>query len=323
VAEPGTPAVHAQAREQFDALVADLRVELHRYCARMTGSVVDGEDVVQDALAKAYYMLPAVGTISNLRGWLFRIAHNKAIDFLRRYDHRFAEPLDDHPELVQDAAPLDAAEQAEFALSHYLRLTALQRSCVILKDVMDYSLAEISEVLDISVPAIKGALHRGRSALRERAPEATQGPAQLDAQELQQLALYVRHFNARDFGALRDLLIDDAKLELVGRTHARGAQGVGSYYDNYARITGWRTEVGLVDGRPAILGFDSPTSGTGPDSVPAPGARPTFFVLVTWRNGQIAAIRDYRYARHVMELARVEVAPQSRQFSTTEATRPA
>jgi RNA polymerase sigma factor (sigma-70 family) len=119
------------------------------------GSVVDGEDVVQDTLAKAYYMLPTVGTIGNLRGWLFRIAHNKAIDFLRRYDHRFAEPLDDHPELVAEDAPLDAAERAEFALSHYMRLTALQRSCIILKDVMGYSLMEISEVLDVSVPAIK------------------------------------------------------------------------------------------------------------------------------------------------------------------------
>jgi RNA polymerase sigma-70 factor (ECF subfamily) len=311
VGEPETPAVHAQARAQFDALVADIRTELHHYCARMTGSAVDGEDVVQDALAKAYYMLPTVGTIGNLRGWLFRIAHNRAIDFLRRYDHRFAEPLDDHPDLVAEDAPLDAAEQAEFALSHYLRLTALQRSCVILKDVMDYSLAEISEVLDVSVAAIKGALHRGRSALRERVPEAKEGPARLDAQEARQLALYVRHFNARDFDALRDLLVDDAKLELVGRTHVRGAQGVGSYFDNYDRLTGWRMAVGMVDDRPAILGFDDVGPDSGPASIPPLDARPTFFVLVSWQNGRISAIRDYRYARHVMQLARITMAATS------------
>jgi RNA polymerase sigma-70 factor (ECF subfamily) len=305
VDEPGLPAVHAQAREQFDALVADVRTELHHYCARMTGSVVDGEDVVQDALAKAYYMLPTVGTIGNLRGWLFRIAHNRAIDFLRRYDHRFAEPLDDHPDLVADDAPLDAAEQAEFALSHYLKLTALQRSCVILKDVMDYSLAEISEVLDVSVPAIKGALHRGRAALRDRVPQATEEPARLDAHEARLLALYVTHFNARNFNALRDLLVDDAKLELVGRTHVRGAQGVGSYFDNYDRLTGWRMAIGMVDDRPAVLGFDDVGPDAGPDSIPPADPRPAFFVLVSWRNGQISAIRDYRYARHVMELARI------------------
>lgn len=308
--EPAPPAMHAQAREQFDALVGDIRIELHRYCARMTGSVVDGEDVVQDALARAYYQLATVGPIANLRGWLFRIAHNKAIDFLRRYDHRYAESLDDHPQLAEEGPPLDAAERADYALSYYLRLTALQRSCIILKDVMDYSLAEISEILDLSIPAIKGALHRGRSALRERAQEASEGPAPLDAQEARQLALYVRHFNARDFSALRDLLVDDAKLELVGRAHARGVRGVGSYFDNYDRITGWRMACGLVEGRPAVLGFEGLGSDSGSESIPPADLCPTFFVLVSWKSSQITAIRDYRYARHVMELARVKVLNQ-------------
>src|SRR4051812_9474088 len=80
------PPALAQARTDFDALVRDARVELHRYCARMTGSVIDGEDVLQDALAKAFYNLPMAAPGTNLRAWLFRIAHNKCIDFLRRYD---------------------------------------------------------------------------------------------------------------------------------------------------------------------------------------------------------------------------------------------
>jgi RNA polymerase sigma-70 factor (ECF subfamily) len=115
----------------------------------------------------------------------------------------------------------------------------------------------------------------------------------------------VRHFNARDFGTLRDLLVEDAKLELVGRAHVRGARGVGSYFDNYDRITGWRLARGLVEGRPAVLRFDGLASHSGPESIRPVDSRPTFFVLVKWRNGHIAAIRDYRYARHVMELARV------------------
>jgi RNA polymerase sigma-70 factor (ECF subfamily) len=294
------PAVLAEARAEFDALVRDIRAELYRYCARMTGSAVDGEDVVQDALAKAYYQLPTVSAVGNLRAWLFRIAHNKAIDFLRRYDRRFGEPLDDHPEPPDEADPLDAAERAELALSHYLKLTALQRSCVILKDVMDYTLAEISDVLDLSVPAIKGAFHRGRVALRDRAESAREGyAADLDAEESRLLAGYVRHFNARDFDGLRDLLVDDVRLELVGRTHMRGARGVGTYFGNYDRITGWRMGVGRIDGRPAVLGFDSEVE---------EAVRPDFIVLVQWRGGQVATIRDYRYARHVMELADIEVA---------------
>ena len=67
-----------RAREAFDRLLAELRPKLHRYCARMTGSVIDGEDVVQEALMKAIEALPATGTIANPEGWLFRIAHNAA-----------------------------------------------------------------------------------------------------------------------------------------------------------------------------------------------------------------------------------------------------
>jgi len=62
-------------------LVAEVRPELHRYCARMTGNVFDGEDIVQDTLAKAHFALSEMGEPPPLRGWLFRIAHNTAMDF--------------------------------------------------------------------------------------------------------------------------------------------------------------------------------------------------------------------------------------------------
>ena len=84
----------AKARADFDALVGDVRPQLLRYCARMTGSAVDGEDIVQEALAKVYFRLPQLGHVENLRAWLFRVAHNKALDYLRRYDVRFGETLE-------------------------------------------------------------------------------------------------------------------------------------------------------------------------------------------------------------------------------------
>src|SRR5882724_9592987 len=83
-----------QARRDFLALVAKLRPDLHRYCARMVGSVIDGEDVVQDTLARGYYELSALQAAPALRTWLFRIAHNRALDYLRRYDRRMRAPLD-------------------------------------------------------------------------------------------------------------------------------------------------------------------------------------------------------------------------------------
>src|SRR4030095_11012672 len=68
----------------FLETLAQLRPRLHRYCARMTGSVLDGEDIVQEALFEAYRKLDTFDERRALSPWLFRIAHNRCIDFLRR-----------------------------------------------------------------------------------------------------------------------------------------------------------------------------------------------------------------------------------------------
>src|SRR5882724_4392350 len=91
----------AEARARFMELVAEVRPELHRYCARMTGNVFDGEDVVQDTLAKAYFALSEMGEPPPLRGWLFRIAHNTAMDFLRRYERKHVELVADVPDVAE------------------------------------------------------------------------------------------------------------------------------------------------------------------------------------------------------------------------------
>src|SRR6266511_2610556 len=103
----------ARARAEFEELVKDIRPELHRYCARMIGSVVDAEDVVQDALAKAFYALPTT-SVANMRGWLFRIAHNKAIDHLRRSSHQHLEQLDEYPLLAEPDPPLEEQELSRY-----------------------------------------------------------------------------------------------------------------------------------------------------------------------------------------------------------------
>src|SRR6186713_1113101 len=96
----------AAAREQFMALVGEVRPELHRYCARLTGSVIDGEDIVQETLGKAFYALSMTPEVPPLRPWLFRIAHNTAIDFLRSHGHKHTES---RAELDDIAAPYDDA----------------------------------------------------------------------------------------------------------------------------------------------------------------------------------------------------------------------
>src|SRR5215475_6776399 len=125
------------ARRRFLDLINEVRPELHRYCARMTGSIADGEDVVQDTLARAYYELSELRELPALRSWLFRIAHNRALDYLRRYERRMSEPLDVAMDIAADdlAEPdiaLSRQEAVRAAVSQFLELVPAQRSCVIL-----------------------------------------------------------------------------------------------------------------------------------------------------------------------------------------------
>src|SRR5262245_21993677 len=96
------PASTPMTREAFDRLLSELRPKLHRYCARMTGSVIDGEDVVQEAIVKAIEAFADAGSISNAESWLIRIAHNTALDFLRRRARQEAIRSDEDPDMIID-----------------------------------------------------------------------------------------------------------------------------------------------------------------------------------------------------------------------------
>src|SRR6266446_4774788 len=160
----------AESRESFERLLGELRPKLHRYCARMTGSVIDGEDVVQEALVKALEAFSSTASIGHPEGWLFRIAHNAALDFLRRRARQDATRSDEDPDMIVD--PVTASvdrETAAVSLRTFMRLPVAQRSSIILMDVLGYSLEEIGGIMDGSIPAIKAALHRGRARLRELA----------------------------------------------------------------------------------------------------------------------------------------------------------
>jgi RNA polymerase sigma-70 factor, ECF subfamily len=287
------------AREAFDRLLRELRPKLHRYCARMTGSVVDGEDVVQEALVKAIEALPDAGPLASPESWLFRIAHNAALDFLRRRARQNAIRSDEDPDMVIDpAAPVDDRQIAAASLRTFMRLPVAQRSSVILMDVLGHSLEEIGAVMDLTIPAVKAALHRGRARLREIAKEPDDAPVPaLAERERSRLAAYVDRFNARDFDAVRNMLADDVRLDLVAKLRMNGRGEVGNYFGNYSRIVDWHLVPALVDGRPAALVFDPGDS----------SGRPTYFVLLEWGGDGLVNIRDFRFARYAIEGAELLV----------------
>lgn len=166
----------AEARADLDRLLGDLRPKLHRYCARMTGSVIDGEDVAQEALAKAIEAFPKAGTIGRPESWLFRIAHNSALDFLRRRTREVAARSNEDPDMAVDPAGVDP-QIAAASLRTFMCLPVTQRSSVILMDVLGYSMQEIGGITDSSIPAIKAALNRGRARLRELAQQPDDLPS--------------------------------------------------------------------------------------------------------------------------------------------------
>src|SRR5262245_66111865 len=93
-----------KAHSRFAAMVESIRPALHRYCSRMTGSVLDGEDLVQETLAQAYYRLSLAPQEVALRPWLFTIAHHRCVDFLR---NRSARPLVDIDERNEPSVEID------------------------------------------------------------------------------------------------------------------------------------------------------------------------------------------------------------------------
>jgi RNA polymerase sigma-70 factor (ECF subfamily) len=173
-----------------------------------------------------------------------------------------------------------------------MRLPTSQRSAVILMDVLGYSLKELSEIIGASVPATKSLLHRGRETLRHVADGDDDVRREtLDAADRRRLMAYIEKFNARDFDALRDMLSDDVKLELVAHSERRGKVEVGGYFSNYAKLSDWHMTLGVVDSEQAIVVFLKDES------------LPSYFILLEWTAGRITQIRDFRYARYVMEAA--------------------
>jgi len=131
----------------------------------MTGSVMDGEDIVQEALFEAYRKLDKFDDSRPLKPWLFRIAHNRCIDFLRKRGVRIgAESAAMSPDMVEPKEPvvLGLGQAVEHLVTS---LPPKERACVLLKDVFDYSLEEIAELVDSTIGGVKAALNRGRTKL--------------------------------------------------------------------------------------------------------------------------------------------------------------
>ncbi|ARP98584.1 sigma-70 family RNA polymerase sigma factor [Pseudorhodoplanes sinuspersici] len=293
----GPPSSHGDHRAQLLAQAEELRPELHRYCARLMGSVIDGEDVVQDTLVRAFvaleeFELSGVEETPSLRPWLFRIAHNRALDLLRSRAVRAAEPIDDAADVADQTSPdpvemLMRQEAIKTAVSRFAELPTLQRSVVVLKDVLGESLTDIATLLDLTVDAVKGHLARGRARLREINAQAA---VLLEARPASAaVARYAALFNQRDWDGLRALLADDVKLKQSSHPLRAGTAEVGSFFTIYGKIDGLWFAPAWLEGREVIAVFENRAD-----------PKPSYVMWLEWREGRISFIRDYRYVRYVI-----------------------
>ena len=281
----------------FLETVAHARGRLHRYCARMTGSVLDGEDVMQETLFEVYRKIETLDDPGALRSWLFRAAHNRCIDFLRsRQVRRRAEANFAVDEIVLPVEP--AGQGADRAIERLvIHLPPKERACVLLKDVFDHSLDEIADLVGSTVGGVKAALSRGRAKLAALPSQPIVHPEPWPDPQLSRLLnRYVELFNRHDWDGVRALTSADAQLRVSDCF--RGPLSESPYFVEYEKgQLNWKMATGAVDDEIVLLVLHRAENGW----------NPAYPVRIEAAGGTINRISDYYACPWLINAARAVV----------------
>jgi RNA polymerase sigma-70 factor (ECF subfamily) len=274
----------------FLETVSHLRIKLHRYCARMTGSPLDGEDIMQEALFEAYRKIELLDDAQALRPWLFRIAHNRCIDFIRsRRARQRAEAGYAGDEIVLPVEPAGpgAGRAIERLVVH---LPPKERACVLLKDVFDHSLEEIADLVGSTTGGVKSALNRGRAKLATLPAQPVAAPTH-DPELERLLGRYIELFNARDWDGVRALTSADARLRVSDCYN--GLLFGSPYFGEYERSElPWRMRPGAIEGEIVLV----------IDRLHGEVWRPAYLVRIHADGGVIDRITDYYACPWILEM---------------------
>lgn len=172
--------VKAGDHDAFAKIVDLYKGQVYNICLRLIGIPAEAEDIAQESFIRAYTNIERFETDKKFSTWLFKIATNLCIDYLRKKKpgasldaelpgtdgyNMYAQLAASDPSPEEQVA---ASEMSDWLHAEIRRLPPKYRSAIVLKYVEDLSLKEISEILDIPVPTVKTRIHRGREALRKR-----------------------------------------------------------------------------------------------------------------------------------------------------------
>ena len=297
----------------FRELIEPSRRELQLHCYRILGSLQDAEDMLQETLLAAWRGLDGFQGRASLRTWLYRIATNRCLNLLRSNARRptkevppMPEPppptrrseplwLQPYPDILleglPDSAPgpparYETKEATALAFVAGLqRLPPLQRTALVLRDVLGCSASESASILETTEASIKGALQRARAALAERPIDPSRAPLPDSPQERQIVGRFVEAFERGDTKAVVALLADDAWLTMPPYPFEyQGNEAITLFLEHRARVRDPRRRVvpTRANGQPAF-GFYV-------DDGYARIARAWGLVVLTLDGEQIAAV---------------------------------
>jgi RNA polymerase sigma-70 factor (ECF subfamily) len=252
--------------DDFDQLTARYQRELMAHCYRMSGSVHEAEDLVQETFLRAWKASATFQGRSSVRTWLYRIATNVCLTNLpaglgtpdqmagdaleENHEIAWLEPVPDAAVVVAERATLRLAFVA--ALQH---LPARQRAVLVLRDVLRWSAAETAEALETTVAAVNSALQRAHAQLAERALTEDTVVEDLDERQRQLLDRYLEAFWVKDIDTIVGLLKHDATWDMPPFTNwYQGAATIGELIGT--KCPGGRQDMPMIrtvaNGQPAF-----------------------------------------------------------------------
>ena len=203
-------------RKEFEKLTEPFRRELLSYCYRLTGTLTEAEDMVQESFLRAFRAFDTFEGRASLRAWLYRIAHNLCLNHVQRRPPVW-QSLEEVGERGMLSDAQDAGQKRENVRLGFVALMQSlpprQRAALVLRDVLGWSAEETARILETTVPAVKNALARARQTLALHPsggePADVRDLAATDAEVKETIAQWVDAFEKGNTARMVELLTED------------------------------------------------------------------------------------------------------------------